>query len=60
MATLSKKAHELIDAYGTTTNIRRLTKELRDIKKAERDMKIASQNITKILRGEVKRKVYRR
>lgn len=50
MAHLSKRARELIATFGTTSNIRRLTKELKTIQKAERDMKLASKNITRILK----------
>ena len=50
MAHLSKRARELISTYGTTANIRRLTKELKTIQKAEREIKLASANITKILK----------
>lgn len=50
MVNLSKRARELMNTYGTVGNIKRLTKELRALQKAERDMKIASANITKILK----------
>ncbi len=50
MAHLSKRAEQLISTFGTTGNIRRLTKELKAIQKAEREMKLASANITKILK----------
>ncbi len=50
MAHLSKRARELIETYGTTGNIRRLTKELKAIQKAEKDLKLASKNITRILK----------
>lgn len=50
MVALSKRARELINTLGTTKNIRRLTRELKALQKAERDMKLASANITKILK----------
>ena len=58
--TRSKRARELIETFGTTGNIKRLTKELKALRKAERDMKIASDNITKILKvkNRPKRKKY--
>lgn len=50
MINFSKRARELIGTYGTIGNVKRLTKELKALQKAERDMKIASANITKILK----------
>ncbi len=50
MTHLSKKARELISTYGTIGNVKRLTKELIALQKAEIEMKISSANITKILK----------
>ena len=50
MPHLSKKAEKLIKTYGTVGNMKRLTRELKSLKKAEKDLYLASQNITKILK----------
>lgn len=47
---LSKRSRELVETFVNTGNIKRITKELKDLQKAERDMKLASDNITKILK----------
>ena len=54
MSNLSKRARELISNFGDTKNMRRLTKELKSIQKAEKEMKLASSNITKILKAQRK------
>lgn len=51
----SKKAEELIGIYGSTKNIARLTRELKSLEKAKRDMEKANKNITKILKIKKKR-----
>lgn len=50
MSHISKRARELIATYGTVGNAKRLTKEYKAIQKAEKDLKTASANITKILK----------
>lgn len=52
MVHLSKRSRELIKKYGTVGDIKRLTKELNIIQKAEKDIKQASANITKILKNK--------
>ena len=52
----SKRAAEIIGMYGNTENLARLTKEVKTIKQAEKDIELASKNITKILKGKFKRK----
>ncbi len=56
MTALSKRAQELVNLFGTTKNMSRLTRELKDIQKAQRMIKLANSNITKILKGKVGRK----
>ena len=56
MAHTSKRAKELIETFATVGNAKRLTKEFKALKKAEKEMKQASENITRILKGEFKRK----
>ena len=50
MTHIAKRAEKLVKTYGTTGNIKKLTKELKTLKKAEKDLYLASANITKILK----------
>ncbi len=50
MSHIAKRAEKLIQTYGTVGNMKRLTKELKSLKKAEKDIYTASKNITKILK----------
>ena len=50
MVNLSKRARTLVKNFGTVGNMKKLTKELKVLQKAERDMKLASSNITRILK----------
>lgn len=50
MSHIAKRAEKLIETYGTVGNINRLTKELKTLKRAEKDLYLASKNITKILK----------
>ena len=50
MSHLAKRAKVLIKKFGTVGNIKRLTKEYKRLEKAEKDIYLASKNITKILK----------
>lgn len=50
MSHLAKRARSLIKTYGTVGNMKRLTKELKILQKAEKDIYTASKNITRILK----------
>jgi len=50
MVYLSKRAMEMAETYGTVGNMKKLTKEMKAIQKAEKEIKQASANITKILK----------
>ncbi len=54
---MSKYADELAKTYGTVGNIKRLTYEKKEQEKISKRLKQASDNITLMTAGKLKRKI---
>jgi len=52
---MSKYSEELIGRFGNTRRMRALTKEIKDIQDFKSKEKMANKNISRVIRGEVRR-----
>lgn len=56
---MSKYSDSLIMSYGNTARIKKLTKEIKDIESFKIKELQASKNISRVLKGEVRRSMLR-